>query len=389
MVKEFLHSGLLFLARQMHGTRCRGRGEKKWPEGIVVSGFFSEFFGVARSAELTALKLEALGFKVIRHDLREVLGKRPYFSKSVPGPQDYGWFIHANAPEATASLLSIDPKQTPSGVRLGYWAWELEVPPKGWSKLDGFFDEVIVPSRFTEQSFLAEGMFSRTLSHPMSKSPTTRLLRPSSVQFAKNFMVQMDGNSSFARKNIVASITAFTQAFGKSKDHKLFLKTRNLQPFQSHFISKSICGIDNIIWIDGLLREQELLELWTDVDVVVSTHRSEGFGLSLAEAAWSNRPVIATGWSGNMDFMQKNHLGTLPFKLIRVQSSDDVYGWYSRRNALWADVSVDDVSESMTIAFEGGLVNQPFTIRNKLRSLEDEWECIRPGTAFNRPKISF
>jgi glycosyltransferase involved in cell wall biosynthesis len=67
-------------------------------------------------------------------------------------------------------------------------------------------------------------------------------------------------------------------------------------------------------------------------DIVLSLHRSEGFGLGLAEAMLLRKPVIATGWSGNMTFMNKESAALVDYRLIPAHDRRDVYF-----GASWAD----------------------------------------------------
>ena len=63
---------------------------------------------------------------------------------------------------------------------------------------------------------------------------------------------------------------------------------------------------DNIYYMCGHLNKTEVNSLIADVDVYVSLHRSEGFGLVMAEAMYVGTPVIATNWSGNTEFMNSD-----------------------------------------------------------------------------------
>ncbi|MFC6199700.1 glycosyltransferase [Ponticaulis profundi] len=383
LIKRAVYEALLTLARWRHQSLSRGREKKYWPEGFVVSGFFRDEFGLARSAELTATKLEMLGFKVIRHNIRNVMNTRPYFAKSIDAPEDYGWIIHANPPEVLAFLLSVDPRKTPRGMWLSYWAWELDVFPKGWSSMSDMFDDVLVPSKFVQDSLATKGVQTSLLTHPVSLGRTVRRVDERDVKKARTFFIQMDGNSSFSRKNILTALEAFRIAFRDSSEFELILKTRNLKECHEVKIREQLAGMSNVRWLNWTLGESNYQELWNKVDCVVSTHRSEGFGLGLAESAWLNRPIIGTGWSGNMDYMCDAGQGSLPHKLIPVKSTDDVYGKYASSGAEWADVEVEDVVSAMMNVADNGYGGQPEAIRQRLSQLETAWdEHMQPGSIF-------
>lgn len=90
--------------------------------------------------------------------------------------------------------------------------------------------------------------------------------------------------------------------------------------------------------IDGALTGDEVLVMIERADVVLSLHRCEGFGLTLAEAMLRRKPVVATDWSGNTDFMDTNCAVPVPYKLVPVDDSCGIYS--GRPDAVWAEPDV-------------------------------------------------
>ena len=82
--------------------------------------------------------------------------------------------------------------------------------------------------------------------------------------------------------------------------------------------------------------------LMAAADIVISLHRSEGFGLVPAQAMALGKPVIATGWSGNLDFMNKNNSALVSYSLIPVR---DPEGAFQADDQKWADANVDEAAE--------------------------------------------
>lgn len=92
----------------------------------------------------------------------------------------------------------------------------------------------------------------------------------------------------------------------------------------------------NVTVVDEVWPYAEVKSLIATADVLISLHRAEGFGLTVAEAMALGTPVIATGWSGNMDFMDATCALVVPSRPIAV---DDPQGIY--RGQSWADPDVE------------------------------------------------
>ncbi len=100
---------------------------------------------------------------------------------------------------------------------------------------------------------------------------------------------------------------------------------------------------EKITLIDKELSEIEIRNLIRCTDCFVSLHRSEGFGLGLAEAISLGKPVIGTGYSGNMDFMNKNNSFLVDYELIAVQSEQYPFS----ENQYWAEPDLEQAVEYM------------------------------------------
>ena len=92
-----------------------------------------------------------------------------------------------------------------------------------------------------------------------------------------------------------------------------------------------------------MLPPADMSGLMAEVDIVLSLHRSEGFGLVPAEAMQLGKPVVATGWSGNMDFMNERNSVPVSFRLVPVEDPYD--GAFVSDGQLWADADVGNAAE--------------------------------------------
>jgi glycosyltransferase involved in cell wall biosynthesis len=95
--------------------------------------------------------------------------------------------------------------------------------------------------------------------------------------------------------------------------------------------------------IEEVLPYREVLQLYASCDVFVSLHRAEGLGLGLMEAMALGKPVVATGWSGNMTFMNHSNSCAVGFRLVPVEGSLAVYSpAFLKQSVCWAEPVLDE-----------------------------------------------
>jgi glycosyltransferase involved in cell wall biosynthesis len=163
------------------------------------------------------------------------------------------------------------------------------------------------------------------------------------------FLYIFDFNSSVARKNPMATVQAFKQAFKPSDSTVgLVLKTMNTKPNNPEwqaFLKE--CQTDKRIQlITETLDRPEVLGLINACDAYVSLHRAEGFGRTMAEAMLLIKPVIATNYSGNIDFSTNYLVSPIDYKLVKLKEFD--YQWISIDDqAEWAEILVVDASKKL------------------------------------------
>ena len=105
---------------------------------------------------------------------------------------------------------------------------------------------------------------------------------------------------------------------------------------------------DNIYFMCGQINKTEVNSLLKDVDVYVSLHRSEGFGLVMAEAMYLGTPVIATAWSGNTEFMNDDTACMVGYDMIELDKDYDVF----KKGNVWADAHIDEAADYMVRLYE-------------------------------------
>jgi len=231
-------------------------------------------------------------------------------------------------------------------------------------------DRVIVPSMFTKQTFQSSGILRDGGAHvhvvpeACSDAIIERCLAPDTFRFSTtfNFLLvgQLTGSSSENdRKNIFNTIKWFCEAFKDDSDVGLIVKTNNgretridrkitLELMASLVKQVRTGPHPRIHLVHGILSDEEMASLYAheSVQAFISLTRGEGFGLPILEAACSDVPVVATNWSGHLDFMNKGRFVKLDFGLDEVPKSR-VDGKIFVEGARWANVDEHDVKRKL------------------------------------------
>jgi len=343
--------------RRKHWTRAEDSHLRAGP--LVVSGFFRETIGIARAAHLTADALEAAGLNPIRHDLRPCFGHILNPQAQLAGDNRGVWLIHANAPEAWVAFLSHRPDQWSQRYRIGIWAWETPKAPAYWAEAADYLHEIWVPSRFVHDALCATFIAAqrphltarlRVMPHPYHRdtAPLPEPQRFGLDQGLCHVLSLFDTKSSAARKNPWAAIESWQKAFpAPSGSARLTLKVQDLadDPVSAARLKAILAERPDIRLFTDHLSDADMDRFIASFDVLMSLHRSEGFGLSLLEAMMSGVAVIATGWSGNTDFMTPENARLIGYRLIPLT---DKHGAYSALRPdpaqVWAEADTDQAA---------------------------------------------
>ena len=159
------------------------------------------------------------------------------------------------------------------------------------------------------------------------------------------FLFTFDFFSTMRRKNTDGLIEAFARAFAPGEGPRLLLKTINgrLRPEAEAELRRKSAQHPDIELIDAYLEPAQNAALLARADCYVSLHRSEGFGLTLAEAMALGTPVIATGYSGNTDFMTARNSYLVEWTPTRVGPECEIYP----AEGSWAEPDLDHAAELM------------------------------------------
>jgi glycosyltransferase involved in cell wall biosynthesis len=249
-------------------------------------------------------------------------------------------------------VSSLHPSLHPETYMIGVWHWELPDFPAAWASSASLLREIWAPSAFIA------GSVAKSVTIPVVHMPhgvdvsAVTPFSPTTLGVAEGrfvFLFMFDFDSVIERKNPGAAIRAFRRAFPRDEGASLLIKTTGAARHRSALadLETMIEGDDNIHLADRVLPRSEVNGLIASCDAVVSLHRSEGFGLILAEAMALGKPVIATGWSGNVDFMSVGNSCLVGYELVPLERNFGPYPAGSH----WAEPDVDHAAWLMSRIF--------------------------------------
>lgn len=320
---------------------------------IIVAGPLRTASGIGETARLCHSTLAAAGLPVYGVDLTTALMQE----LDLPGyPFEEGGalrgagtvILHVNAPLVPLAMLRLGRAFLQDKHVVGYWAWELPAVPGEWRLGIPFVHNIWAPSRFTADALSVLTAEKSVHVVPPAVAIDVKPLDRAERDAAQPFTVFTIFNmaSSFARKNPCAAILAFRGAFGDDAGARLIVKLANVTtyPHGLELIQAAIADARNITLISATLEKSALDALYSEVDVLISLHRSEGFGLTMAEAMLRGLPVVATNWSGNVDFLTDDTGIPVPCRLVPAQ---DPQGTYQHPDLLWADADIEAAASAL------------------------------------------
>ena len=308
-----------------------GRAPSGLP-GANVVGYFDAELGLGEAARHLLAALEGAGVPVTTtthglHWSRRSAPFRPRGGGGFPHPVN---ILCCNPDNLPGLLSSIGVEALERRYTIGFWFWELSEPSREMLQALELVDEVWVTSQFARRCLLPH------TSKPITVWPMTVPRRDAPPKldraelglddrFAFGFM--FDHNSTVGRKNPDGLIRAFIEEFDEDEPVQLYVKSVNASLHQEAHerllaLAATHCGVtveDRYLPAD---RKDDLVAV---VDCYVSLHRSEGFGLTIAEAMAAGTPVIATGYSGNLDFMDPSCAHLVPAGEVEVGPGNGPY----------------------------------------------------------------
>jgi len=323
--------------------------ERRW--GVNVAGFFTSELGVGEAARLLIAGLDAAEIPAL-----------PIQGHLAPPSRQEAQFAHARPDEAAypINIICINGDGVPLFAReagrsffadrytIALWWWEAGDPPAEWAAAYEFVDEVWVATQHIYDAIA-----------PTSPVPVVRMTLPVLMpEFAQRtrrelgfpqegfvFLYLHDYHSVAARKNPTGLIEAFRRAFPPGSGAKLVLKSINADtsPEEHDRIVLAAGGHPDITLIDGYVAGAEKNAMIAHCDCYVSLHRSEGFGLTVAEAMLLAKPVIATRYGGTQEFLNDENAYLVDWEPTRIGEGAFPYP----PDGVWAEPDLDQAAELM------------------------------------------
>jgi glycosyltransferase involved in cell wall biosynthesis len=330
---------------------------------VRVAGYFEGVMGTGENARRLVAALDTQGVALATTTLRpdrapedDALTRAPRTADGAPSAGS-GRFADFNILCANADMVprvagELGEDFFEGHYTIGYWWWEVSTFPQQFVPAFGHVEEVWVGSNHVRDAVA-----------PLATVPVVRIpqpvgLAPEAARSAASpglpegfrFLFVFDYLSVFERKNPLAAITAFGRAFPPDSGASLIVKSLNddFNPQAHERLRAAVAGHPDVHLIDRRLARSELDGLMNAADCYVSLHRAEGFGYTLAESMWLGKPVIGTGYSGNVDFMTAENSYVVRHRLVPIGPGNEPYPVEGQ----WAEPDVDHAAALMREVFE-------------------------------------
>ncbi len=325
--------------------------------GINVSGYINKVFGlgVAVRANIEAMKQANIPYSINDFNLQfsDNVKETPLkddFSLENPYPIN---LVQINIDRLDEVFKNIDHNYFKGKYNIAFWAWELENFPDAAKPYFNFFQEIWVPSNFCAEAISKISPIPvQKFMHPISFPKPSYSRNEFNIPENKFVVLTMfDYYSSIYRKNPLATIDAYEKAFGKNHPEAiLIIKTSKSTDFpaEKQMITDRIADNTSISILEEILDDDRLYSLINCCNCFISLHRSEGFGLTMAEAMYLEKPVVATAYSANTEFMNINN--SFPVKYSMVNAANQYY--YSTEKDYWADANTDHAAQHLSWIYQ-------------------------------------
>jgi glycosyltransferase involved in cell wall biosynthesis len=323
-------------------------------QGVNLVGYFQSETGVGQSVRSARIALESAAVALSLRGVADGDAKRDRDdtagSMSTSFPYITNLF-YVNADQTHVVRKSLGESFYRHRHNIGFWVWELDEFPEEWLSAFAPYQEIWTPSTFCRDAIARKSPIP-VFCVPYAVSPTAPAgmdrqyfgLAPDRFLFLTAF----DVLSVVERKNPVAVIRAFEKAFRPDSGCELVVKVNHADAGGECIqMLRQACSSGSVRILDSILGREEMDALTNCADCIVSLHRSEGFGLLIAEAMHFGKPVIVTNYSGNTDFTRPDNSLLVDYRMVPVGQNCAPYNPSSH----WADPDVDHAARHLRAIF--------------------------------------
>ena len=356
--------------------------------GLNLAGYFRADLGIgesvrcaARAADAASLGLACINLKLhcINPQTDESFTAR--LQEDNPHPVNV---FHLDAPASRDIEHHHGAGFRRGKYNVGYWAWELPEFPDTWIGYGKYFDEIWTPSRFTSDAIgqkldVPVLTMPHAISFPRPEGDHRQKFGLPADKFI--FLFLYDLNSYSERKNPAAVLEAFRRSGLAGRDAALVMKVHNTagNPGDYARLQAAAAALPGTILITKTLTRAEIYELEAACDCFVSLHRSEGFGLAVAECMYLGKPVISTDWSGTAEYVSTTNGCPVRCQLVTL---DRDHGPYAK-GQIWAEPDVDHAAEWMSRLFSNRTLARSLGAAART-TIEERFSPLAIGTRYRR-----
>lgn len=327
------------------------------PEELAINvvGYFRAELGVGEAARLLVSALRSVDVRCNTFSFGETTSRQEHdFDEQRIGAGDPSIaIICVNADQLSIYAERSTQERSTPAYTIGFWFWEANEFPASLHSAFRLVDEIWVASDFVRDALLKVSPVPvRRIDLPVVRPATDASLNRTDLGMPAGFtfLFSFDYLSVLERKNPLGLVEAFTQAFAPGEGPVLFIKTINgaQRVVEMEKLKYAAGDRRDIVLRDGYLSAREKNTMMALCDCYVSLHRAEGFGLTMAEAMALGKPVIATGYSGNLAFMTPDNSYLCPSRTQLVGAGREPYP----PHASWAEPDLDAARRLLRHVYE-------------------------------------